>query len=218
MYRVHTNQLVFIIMSEDVTTPGTESHQLQAPWLGFNCTGIIEQTNEHTSAKHVNTMATISNTMENQLQQMNKIIDILAGISQFLVKGNLGQNTPNNGVPPSTCQQQTLGQTTPERVLPLDRNYNDQDQPTDQTGDIKGVPISRFSRFFSRFFGCFSGFLVKFLPIFKVLLKIPPECLSQSTGSENFQKNIKIRRFSDKNWVIPHNVIFISTRTNKTKC
>ena len=79
-------------------------------------------------------------------------------------------------------------------------------------------PISRFSRFFSQFFGCFSRFLVKFLPIFKVLLKPPSKCLSQSTCSENFQRNIKIRRFSDKNWVISQNVIFISSRTNKTKC
>ena len=46
------NQLVFIIMSEEnVTTPGNESHQLQVPGLGFDCTGIIEQVIEHTSAK-----------------------------------------------------------------------------------------------------------------------------------------------------------------------
>ena len=64
---------------------------------------------------------------------------------------------------------------------------------------------------------CFSRFLVKFLPIFKVLLKIPSECLSRSTCSENFQRNIKIRRFSVKNWVISHNVILKSTQTNKTK-
>ena len=44
-------------------------------------------------------MATIANTMENQQQKMNKITDILAGISQFLMQDNLGQNTPNNGVP-----------------------------------------------------------------------------------------------------------------------
>ena len=73
-------------------------------------------------------MATIANTMENQQQQMYKITDILAGISQFLVQGNLGQNTPNNGVPPSTSQKQPLGQNTPERVLPIDRNDNDQGQ------------------------------------------------------------------------------------------
>ena len=66
-------------------------------------------------------MATIVNTMEYQQQQMNKITDILAGISQFLVQGNLGQNSPNNGVPPPTSQQQPLGQTTPERVPPIDR-------------------------------------------------------------------------------------------------
>ena len=54
-------------MSEDnVTTLGNESHQLQAPGLGFDCTGITEQVIEHTSAKHANTMATIVNTMENQ--------------------------------------------------------------------------------------------------------------------------------------------------------
>ena len=104
-------------MSEDnVATPGNESHQLQAPGLGFDCTGIIEQVIEHTSAKHANTMATIVNTMENQQQQMNKITDILARISQFLVHGKLDRNTPNNGVPPFTSQHQPLGQTTPERV------------------------------------------------------------------------------------------------------
>ena len=43
--------------------------------------------------------------MEKQQQQMNKITDILAGISQFLVLGNSGQNTPNNEVPASTSQQ-----------------------------------------------------------------------------------------------------------------
>ena len=59
---------------------------------------------------------------------MNKITDILAGISQFLVHGNLGQNNPNNGVPPSASQQQSLGQYTPERVPPIDRNDNDQRQ------------------------------------------------------------------------------------------
>ena len=53
-------------------------------------------------------MGTIGNAMENQQQQMNKITDILAGISQFLVQGNLDQNTPNNEVPSSTSQQQLL--------------------------------------------------------------------------------------------------------------
>ena len=67
---------------------------------------------------------------------MNKITNILAGISQFLVEGNLSQNTPNNGVPPSTSQQQPLGQNTPERVPSIDRNDNvyDQGQQTNQTG------------------------------------------------------------------------------------
>ena len=122
-------------MSEDnITTPGNELHQLQAPGLGFDCTSIIEQVIEHTSAKHANTMTTIANTMENQQQQMNKITDILAGISQFLVQGNLGQNTPSNGVSPSTSQQQPLGQTAPERVSPIDRNDNNQGQQTNYTG------------------------------------------------------------------------------------
>ena len=66
-------------------------------------------------------MATIDNTMENQQQQMNKITDILVGVSQFLVEGNLG-------VPPSTSQQQPLGQNTPEQVPPTDRNDNYQGQ------------------------------------------------------------------------------------------
>ena len=106
-------------MSEDaITTPGNESHQLQAPGPGFDGTGIIEQVIQQTSAKHANNMATIANTME--------IIDTLAGVSQFLVLGNLGQNTPNNGVPPSTTQQQPLSQNTSERVPPIDRNDNDQ--------------------------------------------------------------------------------------------
>ena len=63
--------------------------------------------------------------MEKQQQQMNKITDILAGISQFLVLGNSGQNTANNEVPPSTSQQQSLGQNTSEHVSPIDRNDND---------------------------------------------------------------------------------------------
>ena len=63
--------------------------------------------------------------MEKQQQQMNKITDILAGISQFLVLGNSGQNTPNNEVPPSTSQQQPLDQNTSEQVPPIDRNDND---------------------------------------------------------------------------------------------
>ena len=50
------------------------------------------------------------------------------------MQGNLGQNTSNNGVPPSTSQQQPLGQKTPERVPPRDRNDNDQGQQTSQTG------------------------------------------------------------------------------------
>ena len=79
-------------------------------------------------------------------------------------------------------------------------------------------PNFKVFKVFSQFFGCFSRFWVKFLPIFKVLLKIPSDRLFRSTGSENFQTNIKIRRSSDKNWVISHNVILISTRTNKTKC
>ena len=54
-------------MSEDnITTPSSESHQLQVPGPGFDCTGIIEQVIEQTSAKHANTMSTIANTMENQ--------------------------------------------------------------------------------------------------------------------------------------------------------
>ena len=79
-------------------------------------------------------MVTIANTMENQQQQMNKITDILAGISQFLVQGNLGKNTPNNRVPPSTSQHYSLGQNNPERVPPIDRNDNDQGQQPNQTG------------------------------------------------------------------------------------
>ena len=92
-------------MSDDnITTPGNELYQLQAPGPGFDCTCIIEQDIEQASAKHANTMVTIANTMGNQQQQMNKITDILAGISQFLVQGNLGLDIPNNGVPPSTSQ------------------------------------------------------------------------------------------------------------------
>ena len=123
-------------MSEDnITTPGNEPHQLQAPGPGFDCAVIIEQVIEQTSAKHANTMATIANLMENQQQQMNKITCILAGISQFLVQGNLRQNNPNNGVPPSTSQQHYLGQNTPESVLLIDRNDNyDQGQQRNQTG------------------------------------------------------------------------------------
>ena len=77
-------------MSEgNITITGNKSPQLQPPELGFNCTGIVEQVIEQISAKHANTMGTIANTMENQQQQMNKITDVLAGISQFLVQGNL---------------------------------------------------------------------------------------------------------------------------------
>ena len=65
MYRVRTNQLILLIMSEhNITTPGNEFHQLQAPGPGFDCTGITEQVIEQTSAKHANTMATIANTMK----------------------------------------------------------------------------------------------------------------------------------------------------------
>ena len=87
-------------------------------------------------------MGTIGNAMENQQQQMNKITDILAGISQFFVQGNLGQNTPNNEVPPSTSQQQLLGHNTPERVLPIDKNHDDQGQQANQTSHNTrfGVP------------------------------------------------------------------------------
>ena len=53
-------------MSEDnIATPGNESHQLQAPGPGFDCTVIIERVIEQTLVKHANTMATIANTMEN---------------------------------------------------------------------------------------------------------------------------------------------------------
>ena len=40
---------------ENITTPGNELHQLEGPGPGFNCTGIIEQVIEQTSAKHANT-------------------------------------------------------------------------------------------------------------------------------------------------------------------
>ena len=79
---------------ENITTPGNESHQLQAPGPGFDCT--VKHAKYAKSAKNANTMATIANTMENQQQQMNKITDILARGSQFLVRG---------GVPPSISQQ-----------------------------------------------------------------------------------------------------------------
>ena len=79
---------------ENITTPGNESHQLQAPGPSFDCT--VKHAKYAKSAKNANTMATIANTMENQQQQMNKITYILARRSQFLVQG---------GVPPSTSQQ-----------------------------------------------------------------------------------------------------------------
>ena len=72
---------------------------------------------------------------------MNKITNILAGISQFLVEGNLSQNTPNNGVPPSTSQQQPLGQNTPERVPPIDRYDNDQGHQANQMGHNNPVGV-----------------------------------------------------------------------------
>ena len=66
---------------------------------------------------------------------MNKITDILAKISQFLVQGNSDLNTPNNGVPPSNSQRQSFDHNTPKRVPPIDRNDNDdQSQQTNQTG------------------------------------------------------------------------------------
>lgn len=44
-------------MSEDnIASPGNESHQLQAPGVGFDCTGIIKQVIEQASAKHANTI------------------------------------------------------------------------------------------------------------------------------------------------------------------
>ena len=72
---------------------------------------------------------------------MNKTTDILAGISQFLGQRNLVKNTPNNGVPPSTSQQQPLGQNTPERVPPIDRNDNDQGQQANQMGHNNPVGV-----------------------------------------------------------------------------
>ena len=47
------------------------------------CTGITEKTSE----KHINTMITIFNALENQQQQMNNY-RYLATISQFLVQSN----------------------------------------------------------------------------------------------------------------------------------
>ena len=80
-------------------------------------------------------MANTANIMENQQDQMNKITDILSGISQFLVQGNLRQNTSNNGIPPSTNQQQPLDQNNPEQFSPIYRNNKeDQVQQTNQTG------------------------------------------------------------------------------------
>ena len=73
-------------------------------------------------------MVAIANIMKKQQQQMNKITDILARISGFLEQGNLGQNTPSNRVPPSTSHQQPLGQNTPKRVPPIERNDEDQGQ------------------------------------------------------------------------------------------
>lgn len=54
-------------------------------------------------------MVAIANIMKKQQQQMSKITDILPRISGFLEQGKLGQNTPSNGVPPSTSHQQPLG-------------------------------------------------------------------------------------------------------------
>ena len=79
-------------------------------------------------------MVAIANIMKKQQQQMNKITDILARISGFLEQGNLSQNTPSNGVPPSTSHQQPLGQNTPKRVPPIERNDEDQGQQTNQMG------------------------------------------------------------------------------------
>ena len=83
-------------------------------------------------------MATIANTMENQQQQMNKITDIPAGISQFLVQDNLGQNTPDNEVPPPPFSRPHEPTTAfrPE-YPPIDRNDNDdQVQQTNPTSTI----------------------------------------------------------------------------------
>lgn len=76
-------------MSEDniTTAPGNESHQLQGPQPGFDCTSFIEQVIEQT-AKLANTMATITSTFKNQQQKMKKVKDILSGISQVFVQGN----------------------------------------------------------------------------------------------------------------------------------
>lgn len=76
-------------MSEDniTTAPGNESHQLQGPRPGFDCTSFIEQVIEQT-AKLANTMTTITSTFKNQQQKMKKVKDILSGISQVFVQGN----------------------------------------------------------------------------------------------------------------------------------
>ena len=44
----------------------------------------------------------------------------------------MGQNTPNNGVPPSNSQQHHLDQNTPDRVPPIVRNDDEQGQQTNQ--------------------------------------------------------------------------------------
>ena len=61
------------------------------------------------------------------------------------------------------------------------------------------IPRQGVCQIFFRNFIVFKGFFSIFWLFFRVLLKIPSEYLSRSTGSENFQTNIKIEDSLTKN-------------------
>ena len=61
------------------------------------------------------------------------------------------------------------------------------------------IPCQGVCQIFFRNFIVFKGFFSIFWLFFRVLLKIPSEYLSRSTGSENFQTNIKIEDSLTKN-------------------
>ena len=70
-------------------------------------------------------MKAIVKTMENQQKHMNKIIDILAELTQFIVQSNLAQNIPSGFRITNQQQPLSLSQNTPEQVLLIASNNLD---------------------------------------------------------------------------------------------
>ena len=149
------------MMDQEVNKEG------QAVLPVIDCTSVIEEVNNKTSEKHGDAMQTIAAQLSGQKEQMNKLTDILTGLSSIiqaqampLVQPSCGQSTfivpPQQGQNSANVPPPQEGHTTTPNVPPSNEGqtvpYSETPPSTIASNDDRGPEFDKISLHASHMF------------------------------------------------------------------